>query len=137
MIRAFSPASSTPLHEEKAHAATVASLFVSPLTGTLLSGSWDCSAKVWASKLKHVLTLEGHENSVWAVGILPESGVMVTGSADMSLRLWVAGKCRAKVEKAHGQVNGAQFVQQITLKRKLDTLNLEGYQKTRALYCTV
>ncbi len=80
----FSPASSTPLHaEEGAHAGCVASLFVSPATGTLLSASWDCTAKVWVGdKMKHIMTLEGHENSVWAAGILPETGVMVTASAD-------------------------------------------------------
>ncbi len=105
-IRVFSPASSAALHEETAaHAACVSALYVSPSTGTLLSGSWDHSAKVWVGdKMKRVMTLEGHENSVWAVGILPETGVMVTASADNSVRLWMAGRCKAEVKEAHTQV---------------------------------
>ncbi len=104
VIRVFSPASSEPLHELNAHANCVSALFVSPSSGTLLSGSWDCSAKVWVGELKAVMVLTGHENAVWAVGIFPESGIMVTGSADMSIRLWVAGKCKKTLKEAHTQV---------------------------------
>ncbi len=102
----FSPAASSPLHsEEGAHAGCVSALFVSPSTGTLVSGSWDCSAKVWVGdKMKLVMTLQGHENSVWAVGILPDVNVMVTASADTSIRLWKAGACKSEVKKAHTQV---------------------------------
>ncbi len=106
VIRVFSPASSSALHEERgAHAACVSALFVSPSTGTLLSGSWDTTAKVWVGdRMKAVLTLEGHENSVWAVGILPETGIMITASADTSIRLWMAGACKTVLKGAHKQV---------------------------------
>jgi phospholipase A-2-activating protein len=84
----------------EAHANTVSSLFVSR-AGTLLSGSWDWSAKVWVDSLKCVMTLSGHEDSVWAVAVMPECGVMLTGSADTSIRLWLAGACKATLPKAH------------------------------------
>jgi len=104
-LRAFSPSSSAPLAEiNEAHASCISALFVSPATGTLVSGSWDCSAKVWlGEQLKCVMTLSGHEASVWSVIVLPDSGVIVTASADCSLRTWMAGQCKHTIEKAHGQ----------------------------------
>ncbi|XP_074923567.1 LOW QUALITY PROTEIN: phospholipase A-2-activating protein [Chelonoidis abingdonii] len=60
--------------------------------GTLLSGSWDTTAKVWLND-KCMMTLQGHTAAVWAVKILPEQGLMLTGSADKSIKLWKAGRC--------------------------------------------
>ena len=39
--------------------------------GTIISGSWDCTAKVWINR-KCTMTLKGHSFAVWAVAILPE-----------------------------------------------------------------
>ncbi|KAF7244575.1 Phospholipase A-2-activating protein [Varanus komodoensis] len=58
--------------------------------GTLLSGSWDTTAKVWLND-KCMMTLQGHTAAVWAVKILPEQGLMLTGSADKTIKLWKAG----------------------------------------------
>ena len=60
--------------------------------GTIMSGSWDCTGKVWVSR-KCSMTLTGHSFAVWAVAILPEVGVMVTASADKLVKLWKAGVC--------------------------------------------
>merc|ERR1719414_1268426 len=58
----------------------------------MISGSWDCTAKVWMQR-QVTMTLTGHELAVWAVAILPEVGVMITASAGKSIKLWKAGKC--------------------------------------------
>ena len=60
--------------------------------GSVLSGSWDKTAKVWLNQ-KCVMTLEGHEAAVWAVAIMAEGGFMLTGSADKTIKMWRAGKC--------------------------------------------
>ncbi|XP_068164311.1 phospholipase A-2-activating protein [Antennarius striatus] len=87
-----------PLFTLKGHKNTVCSLS-SGMFGTLLSGSWDMTAKVWLNE-KCMMTLEGHSAAVWAVVILPEQGLMLTGSADKTIKLWKAGRC-AKTFTGH------------------------------------
>ncbi|XP_032069601.1 phospholipase A-2-activating protein isoform X2 [Thamnophis elegans] len=82
---------STPLYVLKGHKNTVCSLS-SGKFGTLLSGSWDTTAKVWLND-KCMMILQGHTAAVWAVKILPEQGLMLTGSADKTIKLWKAGRC--------------------------------------------
>ncbi|XP_026569208.1 phospholipase A-2-activating protein isoform X1 [Pseudonaja textilis] len=81
----------TPLYVLKGHKNTVCSLS-SGKFGTLLSGSWDTTAKIWLND-KCMMTLQGHTAAVWAVKILPEQGLMLTGSADKTIKLWKAGRC--------------------------------------------
>jgi len=88
-IRAFLPDIEDPLYQLDGHAENVTSLFVGKF-GTIISGSWDCTAKVWVNR-KCSMTLTGHSFAVWAVVILPEVGIMVTASADKSIKLWKAG----------------------------------------------
>ncbi|XP_053485199.1 phospholipase A-2-activating protein [Ictalurus furcatus] len=80
-----------PLFTLKGHKNTVCTLSAGKF-GTLLSGSWDTTAKVWLSD-KCMMTLQGHTAAVWAVVILPEQGLMLTGSADKTIKLWKAGRC--------------------------------------------
>ncbi|XP_060221853.1 phospholipase A-2-activating protein isoform X2 [Meriones unguiculatus] len=87
----FSLDSPMPLYILKGHKDTVCSLS-SGKFGTLLSGSWDTTAKVWLND-KCMMTLQGHAAAVWAVKILPEQGLMLTGSADKTIKLWKAGRC--------------------------------------------
>ncbi|XP_006737093.1 phospholipase A-2-activating protein [Leptonychotes weddellii] len=87
----FSLESPAPLYILKGHKNTVCSLS-SGKFGTLLSGSWDTTAKVWLND-KCMMTLQGHTAAVWAVKILPEQGLMLTGSADKTIKLWKAGRC--------------------------------------------
>ncbi|XP_075999985.1 phospholipase A-2-activating protein [Genypterus blacodes] len=80
-----------PLFTLKGHKNTVCTLS-SGKFGTLLSGSWDTTAKVWLGE-KCMMTLQGHTGAVWAVVILPEQGLMLSGSADKTIKLWKAGRC--------------------------------------------
>ncbi|XP_029931915.1 phospholipase A-2-activating protein [Myripristis murdjan] len=80
-----------PLYTLKGHKNTVCALS-SGKFGTLLSGSWDTTAKVWLNE-KCMMTLQGHSAAVWAVIILPEQGLMLSGSADKTIKLWKAGRC--------------------------------------------
>ncbi|XP_073492039.1 phospholipase A-2-activating protein [Aquarana catesbeiana] len=90
-ICVFSLDSESPLYVLKGHKNTVCSLS-SGKFGTILSGSWDTTGKVWLNE-KCMMTLQGHTAAVWAVKILPEQGLMLTGSADKSIKLWKAGRC--------------------------------------------
>ncbi|KAM9329760.1 phospholipase A-2-activating protein [Gastrophryne carolinensis] len=90
-ICVFSLDSESPLYILKGHKNTVCSLSTGKF-GTLLSGSWDTTGKVWLND-KCMMTLQGHTAAVWAVKILPEQGLMLTGSADKSIKLWKAGRC--------------------------------------------
>nr|XP_005294800.2 phospholipase A-2-activating protein [Chrysemys picta bellii] len=87
----FTLDNTAPLYVLKGHKNTVCSLS-SGKFGTLLSGSWDTTAKVWLND-KCMMTLQGHTAAVWAVKILPEQGLMLTGSADKTIKLWKAGRC--------------------------------------------
>ncbi|KAG9345461.1 hypothetical protein JZ751_008605 [Albula glossodonta] len=80
-----------PLFILKGHKNTVCTLSAGKF-GTLLSGSWDTTAKVWLND-KCMMTLQGHTAAVWAAVILPEQGLMLTGSADKTIKLWKAGRC--------------------------------------------
>ncbi|TFK30205.1 phospholipase A-2-activating protein [Coprinopsis marcescibilis] len=67
------------------HTENVCTLNVSP-AGTIISGSWDRTAKVWKN-LALAYDLNGHQQSVWAV-LIVEEDVFLTGSADKTIRLW-------------------------------------------------
>ncbi|XP_053395421.1 phospholipase A-2-activating protein-like [Mercenaria mercenaria] len=108
-ILAFTLDSPQPLYTLEGHSSTVCSL-ASGKFGTLLSGSWDKTAKVWLSQ-KCVMTLEGHESAVWAVAIMPEQGTMLTGSADKTIKVWKAGKCVNTIKGHEDCVRGLAVTQ--------------------------
>ncbi|XP_023235769.1 phospholipase A-2-activating protein-like isoform X2 [Centruroides sculpturatus] len=90
-IYGFSIDSPQPVYKLLGHAGTVCSLSAGNY-GTVLSGSWDKTAKIWLGQ-QCTVTLEGHQAAVWAVQILPEQGLMLTASADKTIRMWRSGKC--------------------------------------------
>lgn len=53
---------------------------------SLISGSWDKTARVWEGT-RCIATLDGHSEAVWAVLGL-EDGRFLTGSADKTILLW-------------------------------------------------
>uniref|UniRef100_A0A8D3DNM3 Phospholipase A-2-activating protein n=1 Tax=Scophthalmus maximus TaxID=52904 RepID=A0A8D3DNM3_SCOMX len=97
-----------PLFTLEGHKDTVCALS-SGKFGTLLSGSWDTTAKVWLNE-KCMMTLQGHTAAVWAVVILPEQGLMLTGSADKTIKLWKAGRCERTYTGHEGYVRGLAVI---------------------------
>ncbi|KAF5330954.1 hypothetical protein D9619_005411 [Psilocybe cf. subviscida] len=67
------------------HLENICSLDVTP-GGTIISGSWDKTAKVWKN-FNLVYDLKGHTQSVWAVIGIDEDQYL-TGSADKTIKLW-------------------------------------------------
>ncbi|KAJ2674438.1 WD repeat protein Lub1 [Coemansia sp. RSA 1085] len=80
---------SQPMCRLQGHTDNVCALAASPDGQTLVSGSWDKTARVWVDG-KCVHTLRGHQYAVWGVLVL-SSGSIVTGSADKEIRLWQNG----------------------------------------------
>ncbi|XP_041076695.1 phospholipase A-2-activating protein-like isoform X1 [Polyodon spathula] len=97
-----------PLYILKGHKKTVCTLSAGKF-GTLLSGSWDTTAKVWLND-KCMMSLQGHTAAVWAVKIFPEQGLMLTGSADKSIKLWKAGRCEKTYNGHKDCVRGLAIV---------------------------
>eukprot|EP00727_Mastigamoeba_balamuthi_P005663 m51a1_g1716 hypothetical protein (783) ;mRNA; f:46069-49053 len=68
------------------HEGPVTSLSCAP-DGTLVSGSWDNTARVWrGGECERVL--RGHTDQVWAVHALPDSAHFVTAGDDQTVRTW-------------------------------------------------
>lgn len=61
---------------------------------TILSASWDKTAKLWdLVTCKVISTFSGHEAAVWSVIQLPD-GVIATASADKKIKIWIKnGSC--------------------------------------------
>lgn len=115
-IRAYVPHNVAPDHILEGHSANVSSLYISK-NQTLLSGSWDTTARVWLNK-KTVMTLKDHEGAVWCGVILSEIGLMITGAADGNIKVWKAGRCKSTI-KAHSQaVRGISITLKMSLLRR-------------------
>jgi WD40 repeat protein len=70
---------------------------------TLVSGSWDATANVWAvQESKALLSLKGHSHAVCVLAV-GDMNRIITGSQDGNLNLWEAntGKLVKRKEKAH------------------------------------
>ena len=100
VIRAYVPHDVNPNHLLHGHSANVASLFISK-NQTLLSGSWDTTARVWLNQ-KTVMTLKDHEAGVCCGVILSEVGLMVTGDENGIIKVWKDGICKSST-KAHAE----------------------------------
>lgn len=82
----YDTAGSDPSFILLGHENNVCSLTYNSAKDTLISSSWDKTARIWQdNKLK--FTLEGHRASVWDVKILP-NGQFVTVSADKTIKIW-------------------------------------------------
>jgi len=89
-IWAIGPSREEPLYTLLGHSDNVCALHVGE-SGTIISGSWDKTAKVWAN-FQLVSDLVGHTQPVWAVVAL-QGGEYLTGSADKTIKLWRQHKC--------------------------------------------
>ncbi|KAJ4435996.1 hypothetical protein ANN_18620, partial [Periplaneta americana] len=58
--------------------------------GTVLSASWDATARLWKTNgsTNAIVTLTGHQAAVWSVIQLQTLGDIVTGSADKTIKIW-------------------------------------------------
>ncbi|XP_032873705.1 phospholipase A-2-activating protein [Amblyraja radiata] len=110
-ICVFTLDSPAPLYILKGHKNTVCSLSAGKF-GTLLSGSWDTTSKVWLNE-KCLMTLQGHTAAVWAVKILPEQGFMLTGSADKTIKMWKAGRCERTFTGHNDCVRGLAILNEL------------------------
>ncbi|KAH7923472.1 PFU-domain-containing protein [Leucogyrophana mollusca] len=78
-----------PQYSLVGHSDNVCALNITPL-GTIISGSWDKTAKVW-SQFQLQYDLKGHQQSVWAVLAIDEHQFL-TASADKTIKFWVQNK---------------------------------------------
>jgi WD40 repeat protein len=62
---------------------------VSPDGRFIVSGSWDCTVKVWELESGRLLrSLEGHTDGVRAVAVSPDGRFIVSGSDDRTVKVW-------------------------------------------------
>lgn len=77
------------------HAQNVCALAVVPGSKSIVSGSWDSTARIWSVGSWEVeAVLEGHEGAVWDVLPLSET-LVITGCADKNIRIFDLGKAVA------------------------------------------
>lgn len=88
---------------DRAHESAVSTLAAAKF-GVMVSGSWDCSVRVWqGGRLQY--TLEGHEAAVWAVATLPsavssEPLRLLSAGADRRIVSW-SGQQQLRVFRGH------------------------------------
>lgn len=93
----------TPILTLKGHTGTVCCLSRGFGKYSLVTGSWDKTARVWSFSENNTPTfieLKGHEAAVWSVATLP-NGRYVTGSADKNIFLWNGKGEKVRVMKGH------------------------------------
>ncbi|XP_053677354.1 phospholipase A-2-activating protein [Anopheles nili] len=96
------PGSTEPIGVLKGHTSTVCALAAGHNATTIISGSWDKTAKIWTNAPGSMtnLTLVGHEAAVWAVACLP-NGRYISGSADKNIFVWNEKGEKLVVLKGH------------------------------------
>ncbi|KAH8293229.1 hypothetical protein KR018_000535 [Drosophila ironensis] len=93
-----------PLITLKGHSSTVCTLAGGLRPRSLISGSWDKTARIWSiSEAGDVafVALEGHEAAVWAVATLREQQKYVTGAADKCIYYWNEKGEKLRLLKGH------------------------------------
>lgn len=92
-----------PFLKLEGHSSTVSCLAAGLGPRTIITGSWDKTARIWEVAGDNSVThkeLTGHEAAVWAVCTLLGQKY-VTGSADKSIHVWNQEGQRVRVLKGH------------------------------------
>lgn len=103
-ICVYALGNTVPLATLRGHTDTVCSLTPGIEPNTLVSGSWDKTARVWTIAgfgPSSSIALVGHEAAVWAVTTIASSKQFVTGSADKTICFWNMCGEKIKVLKGH------------------------------------
>jgi WD40 repeat protein/serine/threonine protein kinase len=92
-IRPLTPSLTPPggplIRTFKGHTAWVHSVVLTSDVRFAVSGSWDCTLRVWdLQQGQSVRTLEGHKGWVNAVAVTPDGSRAISASSDCTLRVW-------------------------------------------------
>ncbi len=94
------------------HTGSVSSVAFSPDGKLMLTGSWDCTARLWeTSSGRQVGVFECHTGSVNCVAFSPDGKLVLTGSGDKTARLWEtsSGRQVGVLEGHTGSVSSVAF----------------------------
>jgi WD40 repeat protein/tRNA A-37 threonylcarbamoyl transferase component Bud32 len=94
------------------HSGPVAAVAFSPDGRTLLTGSFDKTARLWDAATSQARGLPlRHEDEVWAVAFSPDGRTVLTGSKDRTARLWdgATGQPRGQPLRHENEVKAVAF----------------------------
>ncbi|KAF5341684.1 hypothetical protein D9611_001195 [Ephemerocybe angulata] len=92
------------------HTGGVRSLAFSPDGSRIVSGSDDCTIRVWDAETGQ-LTLDpfvGHTSNVMSVAFSPDGSCVVSGSSDRTIRVWDAGTGQLALDPFTGHIGGVR-----------------------------
>jgi WD40 repeat protein len=127
------PAAAEPLHADivtqLGHSNSVSSVAVSPDGRTVLTGSWDNTARLWDAasgrELRKFMVHIGDVNSVFSVAFSPDGRRVLTGRKDNTARLWDAMSGR-ELRQFKGHINSVDSVAFSRDGRTVLTASLDG-----------
>ena len=86
-IRLLDVSSGTRLHDLKGHRSKVASLAFTPDGRHLISGSWDCTVRIWPMDGGEPTAFDWERGKVQYVAVAPD-GMTVAAACDNGVVLW-------------------------------------------------
>lgn len=77
------------------HSGMITSLSVSYDSFYFISGSADCTVRLWSLKMGHCLSVyKAHVKTIWSVKISPKGFHFASGGADSMIFLWLSNRSR-------------------------------------------
>jgi WD40 repeat protein len=107
-----SNASTTLNTQTDGHAKPIRSVAFSPDGSEIISGSNDCTVRVWDTVSgAHKQTLKGHTGWIFSVAFSPDGLQIISGSADHTVRVWdaVSGAHKHTLEGHTGRIFSVAF----------------------------